>query len=87
LVKLSSGFRMTQAQANMLRHARGWMGSAEAKLRHTTTGRWFSDTQRPANHRHDEALSAAKGVSAWVAGGAPCGATGGGAKSDSMGIL
>ena len=61
LAKPSSGFRMTQAQVDMLRHVQGWMGSAVAKLRHAITGTWFSDTQRPANHGHDECAGRSKG--------------------------
>ena len=46
LAKPSSGFRMTQAQMDMLRNARSWIDSAEAKARHATSGVWFSKEQR-----------------------------------------
>lgn len=46
LAKPSSGFRMTQAQIDMLKNAQGWMNSLEAKARHAITGTWFSDDQR-----------------------------------------
>jgi hypothetical protein len=46
LAKPTTGFRMTQPQMDMLQQSRGWMGSAAAKLRHVTTGTWFSDDQR-----------------------------------------
>lgn len=46
LAKPSSGFRMTQAQIDMLKHAQGWMNGATAYLHHATTGTWFSDDLR-----------------------------------------
>lgn len=46
LAKPSSGFRMSQPQIDMLKHAQGWMNSIGAKARHLTTGTWFSDEQR-----------------------------------------
>jgi len=48
LAKPSSGFRMTQAQIEMLQHARDLMGSLEAKAKHlfSPDSPWFSDTQR-----------------------------------------
>jgi hypothetical protein len=46
LAKPSTGFRMSQPQIDMLQKSRSWMGSAEAHLRHLTTGTWFSDDQR-----------------------------------------
>lgn len=46
LAKPSTGFKMTQQQIDMLKNAQSWMGSVEAKLRHATTGTWFSSTQR-----------------------------------------
>ena len=46
LAKPATGFRMTQPQMDMLRNSRGWMGGAEAHLRHMATGTWFSNDQR-----------------------------------------
>ena len=46
LAKPSSGFRMSQQQIDMLKNARSWMGSVEAKARHAISGTWFSDDQR-----------------------------------------
>ena len=46
LAKPSSGFRMTQAQIDMLKNAQSYMNSVEAKFRHATTGTWFSDDLR-----------------------------------------
>jgi len=48
LAKPSSGFRMTQAQIEMLQKARDLMGGFEAKAKHlfTPEAPYFSDTQR-----------------------------------------
>lgn len=46
MAKPSSGFRMTEAQMNMLRQARSWKDSLEAQIRHVVSGTWFSDEQR-----------------------------------------
>lgn len=46
LAKPSTGFRMSQPQIDMLKNARSWMDSAEAKTRHATDGTWFSQKQR-----------------------------------------
>ena len=48
MAKPSSGFRMTQAQIEMLQRSRDWMGSITAKAKHAFTPEapWFSDTQR-----------------------------------------
>jgi hypothetical protein len=48
LAKPSSGFRMTQAQIEMLQHARDLMGGLEARAKHAITPEapYFSDTQR-----------------------------------------
>lgn len=48
LAKPSSGFRMTQAQIEMLQHARDLMGGLEARAKHLLTPEapYFSDTQR-----------------------------------------
>ena len=48
LAKPSSGFRMTQAQIEMLQRSRDLMGSVSAKAKHlfTPEAPWFSDTQR-----------------------------------------
>lgn len=46
LAKPSSGFRMTDSQINMLKHAQSWMGSAAATIHHATVGTWFSDQLR-----------------------------------------
>jgi hypothetical protein len=46
LARPEKGFRMTDAQIQMLRNSRSWMGSLEGKARHALTGTWFSDTQR-----------------------------------------
>jgi hypothetical protein len=48
MAKPSSGFRMTQAQIEMLQKSRDWMGSMTAKAKHAFTPEapWFSDTQR-----------------------------------------
>ena len=46
LAKPATGFRMTQPQMQMLQDSRSWMEGAVARLRHATTGTWFSDEQR-----------------------------------------
>lgn len=48
MAKPSSGFRMTQAQIEMLQRSRDLMGSITAKAKHAFTPEapWFSDTQR-----------------------------------------
>jgi len=48
LAKPSSGFRMTQAQIEMLQKSRDWMGGLAARSKHAFTPEapWFSDTQR-----------------------------------------
>jgi hypothetical protein len=46
LAKPSTGFRMSQPQIDMLRNARSWLDSAEAKARHVKDGTWFSADQR-----------------------------------------
>ena len=78
LAKPSTGFRMTQAQVDMLKNAQSWMGSFEAKARHATTGTWFSTTQRQQIVDTMDALAAAKGVSAGAGAGAGAGAPGAG---------
>ena len=42
----STGFRMTKVQQDMLQNSRSWKDSWEAKLRHVTTGQWYTDDQR-----------------------------------------
>jgi hypothetical protein len=46
MAKPTSGFRMTQAQMDMLKNAQSWGNSLTAKARHATVGTWFSDEQR-----------------------------------------
>lgn len=46
LAKPSTGFRMTEAQMNMLIHARSWGQSTKAMLGHITGGTYFDDDQR-----------------------------------------
>ena len=48
MAKPSTGFRMTQAQIEMLQKSRDLMGSITAKAKHLLTPEapWFSDTQR-----------------------------------------
>ena len=46
LAKPSSGFRMTEAQQNMLKNSRSWMNSLEGKAYHAIYGTWFTDKQR-----------------------------------------
>jgi hypothetical protein len=74
LAKPSTGFRMSQPQIDLLKNAQGWMGSAQAKLRHATTGTWFGDAQRQQIISTMNDLAKAKGISA---AGAGAGAAGG----------
>ena len=60
LAKPATGFRMTQPQMNMLQNSRSWIGSAEAHIRHATSGKWFSDEQRQQIAKTMEDLAAAK---------------------------
>ncbi|HEV1994591.1 MAG TPA: hypothetical protein VGR03_09690, partial [Candidatus Acidoferrum sp.] len=60
LAKPTSGFRMTQPQMQMLQDSRGWMGGVAARLRHATTGTWFSDEQRSQIVQTMKDLAAAK---------------------------
>lgn len=46
LAKPSAGFRMTQAQTDMLKNAQSWINSLKAKTYHAATGTWFSDKLR-----------------------------------------
>jgi hypothetical protein len=46
LAKVSSGWRMTKNQTNMLNNARSWKDSIEARGRHILEGVWYSDDQR-----------------------------------------
>lgn len=64
LAKPSSGFRMSQPQIDMLKNARSWMDSAEAKTRHATEGTWFSGTQRKQIADTMRMLGNAKGANA-----------------------
>lgn len=60
LAKPSTGFRMTKAQMDMLQQSRGWMEGIGAKVRHATSGTWFSDEQRQQIVKTMEDLAAAK---------------------------
>jgi hypothetical protein len=60
LAKPSVGFRMTQPQIDLLQNSRSWMNSAEAHIRHATTGTWFSDDQRKEIVQTMKDLAAAK---------------------------
>jgi hypothetical protein len=74
LAKPSTGFRMSQPQIDMLKNARSWMDSAEAKTRHATSGTWFSDTQRSQIADTMKMLAKAKGAGGGAAGSVPPGA-------------
>lgn len=62
LAKPSSGFRMTQAQMDMLKHSQDLLGSAEATIRHATVGTWFSEKQRQEIAKTMRDIAKAKGV-------------------------
>lgn len=64
LAKPSTGFRMSQPQIEMLKNARSWMDSAEAKTRHATDGTWFSATQRQQIAQTMKLLAQSKGGAA-----------------------
>jgi hypothetical protein len=76
LAKPSSGFRMSTPQMDMLKNSRNWMGSAEAKVRHFTTGTWFSDEQRKqiVQTMNDVGKAKIAGHLATVGGAAPAAA-------------
>jgi hypothetical protein len=65
LAKPSSGFRMTQAQIEMLQYARDLMGGTVAKAKHlfTPEAPYFSDTQRQQIVDTMNSLENAKGKS------------------------
>jgi len=46
MAKPTSGFRMTEAQQNMLKNAQSWFNSLRAKASHAMGGTYFSDNQR-----------------------------------------
>lgn len=62
VTKPSTGFRMSQPQIDMLKNAQSWMGSASAKIRHATSGTWFSDEQRNQIVGTMKDMAKAKGI-------------------------
>lgn len=70
----------------MLKNAQGWMGSVEAKIRHATTGTWFSDTQRQQIVNTMNDLSRAKGISAGGGNRAGAGGAATGNWGDQFGV-
>jgi hypothetical protein len=60
LARPSSGFRMTQAQVDMLKNAQSWKNSVAAIARHAYVGTWYSDDQRRQIVDTMNSLAAAK---------------------------
>lgn len=71
LAKPSSGFRMTQAQMELLQRGRSWVEAAKAKAGYIVGGKLFSDEQRRQIVNTMKMLQKAKGGNAESGGSTP----------------